>query len=75
MKGGISNFPVLDITLIKSTLSPSSTVIDDFNISCWRFFISDFNVLFSSLCDRIVTLILSGDVREIGAFGFKGIVN
>ena len=36
---------------------------------------SDFNILFSIRYDWISTLILSGDVREIGAFGFKGIVN
>ena len=75
MKGDTSNLSALDIISIKSALSPSSTFIDDIDISCWRFGISDFNILFSIQYDWIVTLILSGDVREIGVFGFKGIVN
>ena len=33
------------------------------------------NILFSVQNDWIVTLILSGDVREIGTFGFKEIVS
>ena len=74
-EGYTSDLSALDIILIKSALSPSSNFIDDFDILCWRFCISDFNILFSIRYDWIVTLFLSRDVREIWAFGFKGIVN
>ena len=70
-----SDLSALDIILIKSALSPSSNFIDDFDILCWRFCISYFNILFSIRYDWIVTLFLSRDVREIWAFSFKGIVN
>ena len=74
-EGDTSDLSALDIILIKSALSPSSNFIDDFDILCWRFCISDFNILFSIRYDWIVALFLSRDVREIWAFGFKGIVN
>ena len=74
-EGDTSDLSALDIILIKSALSPSSNFIDDFDILCWRFCISYFNILFSIRYDWIVTLFLSRDVREIWAFSFKGIVN
>ena len=43
-KGPILICLLLDIILIKSALSPSSPFIYDFDISCWRFCISDFNI-------------------------------
>ena len=61
--------------LIKYAFSPSSAFINDFDISFWRFFISDFKVLFSIRYDWIITLILLRDVIEIGAYGFEGVVN
>ena len=75
MKGDTYDLSKLDIILVKFALSSSSTFIDDFDISCRRFCISDFNILFSTQYDWIVTLILSGDVRETGAFGCKVIFN
>ena len=58
---------------IKSTLNPLSTFIDDFDISCWSFIFQILTFYFQ-FDDWIVTLILSADVTEIDAFGFKGIV-
>ena len=61
--------------LIKYVFSPSSAFINDFDISFWRFFISDFKIIFSIRCDWIITLILLRDVIKIGAYGFEGVGN